>query len=81
MNDSLILIEFLRNESRCDDILLVICEVGKKTDALQAFAILVVVTNDDFFNSFAESLSIDQPQTNLFLRPNRASPCRIIQQS
>lgn len=79
MNDGLILVKLLSDECRSYDILLIVCEIGKKTNALEALPILIVISDDDFLYSFSEGLPVNQPKTHRFLGFNRTSSLRIIQ--
>lgn len=78
MNDCLVLVELLSYQGRGDDILLIVGQVGKEPNPLQALSILVVIADDDFLYSFSEGLPVDQPQAYWFLGLNRASSLRII---
>lgn len=79
MNDGLILVKLLSDECRSYDILLIVCEIGKETNAFEALSILIVISDDDFLYSFSEGLPVNQPQTHRFLGFNRTSSLRIIQ--
>lgn len=70
MNNRLILVKLLSYQCRGDDILLIIGEVGKESDPLQALSILIVIADDDFLYCFSEGLPIDKPQTHWFLGLN-----------
>lgn len=66
LDDGLIFVEFLSCQGRSDDVFLVIGQIGKKSDSLKTLSVFTVVTNDDFFDCFSESLSIDDPETAWF---------------
>lgn len=63
MNNRLIFVEFLRDESGSNDVFLVIGQIQKESDAIQTSSVLAVIPDNNFFDSLTEGLSINDPKT------------------